>query len=145
MDIRIWLVWLSVGVNEFWGALDALLYALLLFMLADWITGVLCGISSGNLSSDIGFKGICRKMYMLILIGMAHILDAHILGTGDMLRTAAIFFYLSNEGLSIMENAARIGIVGFLLGLKKSFLTVKQALTVRLYDKNQQRKGGESP
>ena len=103
MDIRIWLVWLSVGVNEFWGALDALLYALLLFMLADWITGVLCGISSGNLSSDIGFKGI-------ILIGMAHILDAHILGTGDMLRTAAIFFYLSNEGLSIMENAARIGV-----------------------------------
>lgn len=110
MDIRVWLAWLSMGLNEFLGALDALLYALLLFMLVDCVTGVLYGIASGTLSSDVGFKGICRKIYMLTLIGMAHILDVHIFGTGEMLRTAAIFFYLSNEGLSIMENAARIGV-----------------------------------
>ena len=79
-------------------------------MVADYITGVMCAISDKKLSSAVGFKGICRKVLILMLVGIANLLDVQVIGTGAVLRTAVIFFYLSNEGVSLLENAAHLGL-----------------------------------
>ena len=76
----------------------------------DYITGVMCAIADHRLSSEIGFKGICRKILIFLLVGIGHMLDMHIIGTGSVLRTAVIFFYLSNEGVSLLENAGHLGL-----------------------------------
>ena len=76
----------------------------------DYLTGVMCAISDKKLSSEVGFQGICRKVLIFLLVGIAHILDAQVIGTGSVLRTAVIFFYLSNEGVSLLENAAHLGL-----------------------------------
>ena len=98
-----WLGW-------FLGGCDGLLYALIAFVVIDYITGVMCAIADKKLSSGTGFKGICRKVLIFLLVGIAHILDVNIIGSGSVLRTAAVFFYISNEGVSIMENAAHLGL-----------------------------------
>jgi toxin secretion/phage lysis holin len=98
------------AVGWFFGGLDGFLYVLITFMVIDYITGVMVGIAEKKLSSEVGFKGICRKVLIFCLVGMAHILDVHVIQTGNVLRTAVIFFYLSNEGISIIENAARMGL-----------------------------------
>ena len=97
-------------IGWFWGGADGLFYALLTFVIADYITGVMCGIMQQELSSDIGSKGLFRKVLIFMLVGIAHILDAMVIGTGSVLRTAVICFYISNEGLSIVENAAELGL-----------------------------------
>ena len=89
---------------------DGLLYALIVFMVVDYITGVMCAIVDKKLSSAVGFKGICRKVLILMLVGIANLLDVQVIGTGSVLRTAVIFFYLSNEGVSLLENAAHLGL-----------------------------------
>ena len=94
----------------FWGGADGLFYALITFVIVDYITGLMCGIVKQELSSDIGFRGIFRKVLIFMLVGIAHILDALVIGTGSVLRTAVICFYLSNEGLSIIGNAADLGL-----------------------------------
>ena len=106
------LVFTAVGgwLGYFLGGYDGLLYALVVFMVADYITGVMCAVYDRNLSSSIGFKGICRKVLILMLVGIANILDVQVIGTGAVLRTAVIFFYLSNEGVSLLENAAHLGL-----------------------------------
>lgn len=97
-------------LGYFLGGFDGLLYALIAFMVVDYITGVMCAIVDKTLSSAVGFKGICRKVLILALVGIAHILDANIIGDGSVLRTAVIFFYISNEGVSLLENAAHLGL-----------------------------------
>lgn len=97
-------------VGWFFGGLDGFLYALITFVVIDYVTGVMVGFTEKKLSSEVGFKGICRKVVIFCLVGMAHILDVHIIQTGNVLRTAVIFFYLSNEGISIIENAAMLGL-----------------------------------
>ena len=92
------------------GGLDGLAYALVLFVAVDYITGVMAGIVEKKISSEVGFKGIFRKVVIFILASIAHIIDSKILGNGSAIRTAVIFFYISNEGISILENAVRIGI-----------------------------------
>ena len=92
------------------GGCDGLLYALLAFVVADYVTGVMCAVSDKKLSSEVGFKGICRKVLIFILVGIANILDVQVIGTGSVLRTAVIFFYISNEGLSLLENAGHLGL-----------------------------------
>ena len=79
-------------------------------MVCDYITGVLCAINDRKLSSAVGFKGICRKVLIFILVGIGNVIDVQVLGTPGVLRTAIIFFYLSNEGLSLTENAAHLGL-----------------------------------
>lgn len=79
-------------------------------MAIDYITGVMCAISDKSLSSEVGFRGICRKVLIFILVGVGNLLDVHILGEAGVLRTAVIFFYLSNEGVSLLENAAHLGL-----------------------------------
>ena len=92
------------------GGCDGLLIALVVFVAVDYVTGVMCAISDKKLSSEVGFKGICRKVLIFLLVGIANILDVQVIGTGSVLRTAVIFFYLSNEGVSLLENAAHLGL-----------------------------------
>lgn len=94
----------------FLGGVDGFLYALITFTVIDYITGVMCAITDKNLSSSIGFKGICRKVLIFTLVGIGNIVDVYVLGQGGVLRTAVIFFYLSNEGVSILENSAHLGL-----------------------------------
>ena len=98
-----WLGW-------FLGGCDGLLYALLVFVVLDYITGIMCAVVDKKLDSRVGFKGIFRKVLIFALVGVGHLLDTHIIGTGSILRTAVIFFYLSNEGVSLVENAAYLGL-----------------------------------
>lgn len=92
------------------GGLDGLVYALIVFTIADYITGVLAAINERRLSSSVGFRGISRKILIFTLVGLAHLIDVHILGAPGVLRAAVIFFYLSNEGISLIENATRLGL-----------------------------------
>lgn len=105
-------VFTAVGgwLGYFLGGCDGLLYALLTFVVIDYITGVMCAINGKALSSEVGFRGICRKVLIFLLVGIANILDVHVIGTGSVLRTAVIFFYISNEGVSLLENAAHLGL-----------------------------------
>ena len=106
------LVFAAVGgwLGYFLGGCDGLLYALIAFVAIDYITGVMCAILDKTLSSEVGFKGICRKVLIFLLVGIGHIVDAQVIGSGGVLRTAVIFFYLSNEGVSLIENAAHLGL-----------------------------------
>ena len=97
-------------LGYFLGGCDGLVYALILFVAADYVTGVMCAVVDKRLSSEIGFKGICKKVLIFVLVGLANILDVQIIGTGSVLRTAVIFFYISNEGVSLLENAAHLGL-----------------------------------
>ena len=97
-------------LGYFLGGCDGLLIALVMFVAADYITGVMCAVADKKLSSEVGFKGICRKVLIFILVGIANILDVQVIGTGSVLRTAVIFFYLSNEGVSLLENAGHLGL-----------------------------------
>lgn len=94
----------------FLGGVDGFLYALIAFTVIDYITGVMCAITDKNLSSAVGFKGICRKVLIFTLVGIGNIVDVYVLGQGGVLRTAVIFFYLSNEGVSMLENSAHLGL-----------------------------------
>ncbi|MDD2979993.1 MAG: phage holin family protein [Hespellia sp.] len=106
------LVFAGIGgwLGYFLGGCDGLLYALLAFVVADYITGVMCAIIDKSLSSEVGFKGIFKKVLIFILVGIANILDVQVIGTGSVLRTAIIFFYVSNEGVSLLENAGHLGL-----------------------------------
>ena len=106
------MVFAAVGgwLGYFLGGCDGLLIALVVFAVVDYITGVMCAISDKKLSSEVGFRGICRKVLIFFLVGVANILDVQVIGTGSILRTAIIFFYLSNEGVSRVENAAHLGL-----------------------------------
>ena len=84
--------------------------ALIVFVVVDYITGVLCAVVEKNLASSIGFRGIFQKVMIFLLVGIANVLDTKILGAGTMLRSAVIFFYVANEGISILENAGRMGL-----------------------------------
>lgn len=94
----------------FLGGFDGFLYALVALMVADYITGVMCAIVEKKLSSEIGFNGIFKKVLIFILVGVGHLIDTNLIGDGSVLRTAIIFFYCSNEGVSMLENAGRLGL-----------------------------------
>lgn len=122
-----WLGW-------FLGGCDGLLYALIAFVVIDYLTGVMCAINDHNLSSEVGFRGICRKVLIFLLVGIANILDVQVIGTGSVLRTAVIFFYISNEGVSLLENAAHLG------------LPVPEAIKVvleQLHERSEEKKDGD--
>ena len=97
-------------IGYFIGGCDGPLITLLFFVICDYITGILCAISDKKLSSHVGFKGICRKVIIFMLVGIAHMIDVNVIATGSILRTAVIFFYLSNEGVSLLENAGHLGL-----------------------------------
>lgn len=118
-DFTIDIIWAKLQIaitaiggwlGYFLGALDGLLIALAVLMALDYITGVMCAVIDRTLSSAVGFKGVCRKALVLMLVGLAHIVDLHVIGSGEALRAAVICFYLSNEGVSMLENAAHLGL-----------------------------------
>jgi len=118
-DFSIDLIWTKIQIaitaiggwlGYFLGGLDGLMIALIVLMALDYVSGVMCAIIDRKLSSAVGFKGICKKVFILMLVGVAHIIDLHVVGTGSALRGAVICFYMSNEGLSLLENAAHIGL-----------------------------------
>ena len=118
-DFSMELIWAKIQMaaamiggwlGYFLGGLDGLMIALIIFMVLDYITGLMCAVIDKKLSSAVGFKGICKKVLILMLVGVANEVDIHIVGTGSALRSAVICFYLSNEGLSLLENAAHIGL-----------------------------------
>ena len=106
------MVFAAVGgwLGYFLGGCDGLLYALVAFVVIDYITGVMCVIADRKLNSEVGFKGIAKKILIFLLKGIANILDVNVIGTGSVLRTAVVFFYISNEGVSLLENAAHLGL-----------------------------------
>ena len=87
-----------------------MLYALLAFAVIDYIIGIMCAVVDKKLSSEVGFKGIFKKVLIFALVEVGHILDTRIIGAGSVMRTAVIFFYLSNECVSLLENAAYLGL-----------------------------------
>ena len=97
-------------LGYFVGGMDGMLTALIILMAIDYVTGVMCAIADKTLSSAVGFKGICRKVLILMLVGIANIIDVNVVGSGSALRGAVICFYLSNEGISILENATHLGL-----------------------------------
>jgi len=118
-DFSIELIWTKIQIavtalggwlGYFLGGLDGLLIALIVFAALDYVTGVMCAIADKTLSSAVGFKGVARKVLIFALVGVGHILDTHVVGTGSALRTAIICFYLSNEGVSLLENASHLGL-----------------------------------
>ena len=98
-----WLGW-------FLGGCDGLIYALLAFVVIDYITGVMCAVVDKKLSSAVGFKGIFKKVLIFALVGIGHILDFYVIKNGSVVRTAVNFFYIANEGLSLVENSAHLGL-----------------------------------
>ena len=118
-DFSIDLVWAKVQgaitviggwLGYFLGGLDGLMIALVVFVILDYVTGIMCAITDKKLSSAVGFRGICRKVLIFLLGGVAHIVDLHVVGSGSALRGAVVCFYLSNEGVSMLENAAHLGL-----------------------------------
>jgi toxin secretion/phage lysis holin len=101
---------LGAWIGYYLGGCDGLLYALIAFVIVDYLTGVMCAIADKKLSSNVGFKGICRKVLIFLLVGIANIIDVQVIGQVGILRTAVIFFYLSNEGVSLLENAGHLGL-----------------------------------
>ena len=97
-------------IGYFLGGCDGLIIALASFVAVDYFTGLMCAINDKRLSSKAGFKGICRKVLIFTLVGVANIIDIQVIRTGSVLRTAVLFFYLSNEGISLLENAAHLGL-----------------------------------
>ena len=118
-DFSIDLIWTKIQIaiagiggwlGYMLGGMDGLLIALVVMMAIDYITGIMCAIVDKKLSSAIGFKGIFKKVLVLMLVAVANIIDVHVVGTGSALRGATVCFYLSNEGLSILENAVHLGL-----------------------------------
>ncbi|NFK79435.1 phage holin family protein [Clostridium botulinum] len=106
------MVFTSIGGWIGWmlGGIDGFLYALIAFVVIDYLTGIMASILEQKLSSEVGFRGIFKKVLTFVLVGVAHIIDHYLIGSGSAIRTAVIFFYISNEGISILENTAKIGL-----------------------------------
>lgn len=118
-------------IGFYLGGVDGILMALIIFTVADYITGVMCAVVDKRLSSSVGFKGIFRKVLIFVLVGVANILDQHIIQNGSVVRTAVIFFYLYNEGISLLENAAYLG------------LPIPEQLKVILHQLHERHEGGK--
>lgn len=101
---------LGGAVGAVMGGFDGFLHALIVFVVVDYLTGIMVAVLKKELSSEVGFHGIFKKVVIFALVAVGHIVDTHVIQNGSVIRTAVIFFYLSNEGISILENASVIGL-----------------------------------
>ena len=101
---------LGGAVGAVMGGFDGFLYALIVFVVVDYLTGVMVAVLDKKLSSEVGFHGIFKKVVIFALVAVGHIVDSYVIHNGSVIRTAVIFFYLSNEGISILENASVLGL-----------------------------------
>ena len=92
------------------GGLDGFIYALIAFVVIDYVTGLMVAVLEKKVSSEVGFRGIFKKVLILAMVGIGNIIDVQLIKNGSAIRTAVIFFYLSNEGISIIENSSKIGL-----------------------------------
>ena len=97
-------------VGGFLGGIDGIMYTLIALIVIDYITGFMVAIVEKALSSEVGYRGIFKKICILMLVGIANLIDVNVIGQGAVLRTAVIFFFISNEGVSILENAGHLGL-----------------------------------
>lgn len=97
-------------LGSVFGDWDGFIFALIVFISIDYISGLMAAVVEKKLSSEVGFRGLFKKAVILMIVAMGQIIDSRILKQGGIIRTAVIFYYLSNEGLSIIENVARIGL-----------------------------------
>lgn len=106
------LIFTALGGYVGWllGGVDGFMYALITFVVIDYVTGLMVAVLERKLSSEIGFRGIFKKVLIFTFVGIGNIIDTHLIGNGSAIRTAVIFFYISNEGISIIENSAKIGL-----------------------------------
>lgn len=106
------LIWSSIGglIGWYLGGIDGFIYALVAFVVMDYVTGFMAAMLEKKLSSEVGFRGIFKKVLIFILVGIAHVMDFYLIGNGSAIRTAVIFFYVANEGISILENVGQIGL-----------------------------------
>lgn len=113
VEIRFYIKWfltfLGTGLSWFIGRFDGIFYTLVAVVSADYITGILCAVYERKLSSEVGFKGLAKKVFIFALIGVANLIDLYIL-KGELLRTVVCVYYIANEALSITENAIRLGL-----------------------------------
>ena len=146
-DFSIDLVWAklqmaiaAVGgwLGYFVGGVDGLMTALLVLMVMDYVTGIMCAVIDRELSSSVGFRGIFKKVLILMLVGVAHIVDLHVVRTGEALRSAVICFYLSNEGVSVLENAGHLG-----LPIPEKLKAILAQLHDRIEEPDETEDGGE--
>ncbi len=97
-------------IGWYLGGVDGFMYALIAFVVIDYITGLMVAVVERKISSEVGFRGIFKKVLIFIMVGIGNIIDIQLIGNGSAIRTAVIFFYISNEGISIVENTAKIGL-----------------------------------
>ena len=109
-DIQIIITAFGGVIGGFLGGIDGFMYTLIAFVVIDYVTGIMCAIVEKSLDSEVGARGIFKKVLIFLLVGIANLIDVNVIGQGAILRTAVIFFYLSNEGVSILENAGRLGL-----------------------------------
>lgn len=101
---------LGGSVDVFIGGIDGIMITLIILMALDYVTGTMCAIVEKELSSTIFLKGTCKKLLIIMLVGVAHIFDLHVVGSHEALRSAVIYFYLSNEGVSVLRNSSKLGL-----------------------------------
>lgn len=106
------IVFATIGgyLGYFLGGFDGFMYALITFVVIDYITGLMVAVLERKLSSEVGFRGIFKKILIFVMVGIGNIIDVNVIKSGSAVRTAVIFFYISNEGISIIENSAKIGL-----------------------------------
>ena len=106
------LIFTALGgyLGWFLGGVDGFMYALITFIVIDYVTGLMVAVLERKLSSEIGFRGIFKKVLIFTFVGIGNIIDVYLIKNGSAIRTAVIFFYVSNEGISIIENSAKIGL-----------------------------------
>lgn len=93
-----------------YGEVNGLFWALIAFMALDYITGVVVAVIEKRLSSEVGFRGLAKKFLILVFVAVGHIADTYILGGTPAAMSAVMLFYIANEGISIIENAAALGL-----------------------------------
>lgn len=108
--VKWFIAFFGSGLCWFLGKTDGLFYTLLALMTADYISGVAAAVAEKKLSSSVGFRGIAKKVLIVIIVGLANLLDAYVIKSADLLRIVVVFYYIANEGLSIVENAVRLGL-----------------------------------
>lgn len=98
------------AVSGFLGGMDGIMYTLLAFISIDYVTGVMAAAKKRELSSEVGFWGIVKKVCMIVLVGVAHFIDVYVMRSGDIFRAAVALYYIGNEGLSLLENIECLGV-----------------------------------